>query len=59
MGGEGSVLCVGVAEDVLGCTLGPAAADDVVGSAKPDDVGGKWGFLDWQCDGQGVRWGIV
>jgi hypothetical protein len=37
VGGEESVLCVRVAEDV-GCTLGPTAADDVVGFAKPDGV---------------------
>jgi hypothetical protein len=37
VGGEGSVVGVRVAEDVR-CTLGPAAADDVVGSAKPDGV---------------------
>ena len=37
MGGEGSVLGIRVAEDVR-CTLGPVAADDVVGSAKPDGV---------------------
>ncbi len=37
MGGERTVLRVRVAEDVR-CTLRPAAADDVVGSAKPDGV---------------------
>ena len=37
MGGERSVLCVGVAEDVRG-TLSPAAANDVVGSARPNGV---------------------
>ncbi len=37
MGGEGTVLSVRVAEDVR-CALGPAAADDVVGSAKPNGV---------------------
>jgi hypothetical protein len=37
VGCERFVLCVRVAEDV-GCTLGPAAADNVVGSAEPDGV---------------------
>ena len=38
MGCERFVLCVRVTEDV-GCTLGPAAADNnVVGSAEPDGV---------------------
>ncbi len=37
MGGERSVLSVRVVEDVR-CTLGPAAVDDVVGSAKPNGV---------------------
>jgi hypothetical protein len=37
VGSERFVLCVRVAEDVR-CTLGPAAADYVVGSAEPDSV---------------------
>ncbi len=37
MGSERFVLCVRVAEDV-GCTLSPAAADNVVCSAEPDSV---------------------
>jgi hypothetical protein len=58
VGCERFVLCVRVAEDV-GCTLGPAAADNVVGCfcrtgwRKTQNVwvGEKWDFLDWQCDG--------
>ena len=37
MGSERFVLCVRVTEDVGGA-LGPAAADNVVGSAEPDSV---------------------